>query len=265
MNSPGHLYDALFSLESRFRRGAYPIHKRLCFGDNKIDDIYDWIIKNSDVPENGVIMDAGCGVGFGALRLAACSNSAVVGISVSVAEITQATRNVKSAGHDDRVKIYRKSYDDLGKGTFDMVVAVESLKHSFDVKRSIQSLVRALKPGGRMVIVEDLFCGPKQYPSAGQMAKDWALTRTYREADYIDALGSGRTVITDLSSHVKISGRISIKVGLLAVQALLVIGPHKYSQAFRAFRGGLHLQRLYAGGLMQYKAIEFTKDATVKD
>jgi len=249
-------------LESRFRRGAYPIHKRLCFDDNKTDDIYDWIIKNFDVPDNGVIMDAGCGVGFGTLRLAAGSNSAVVGIGVSVAEITQATRNVKAAGYDDRVEICCKSYDNLGKSTFDMVIAVESLKHSFDVKRSIQSLVRALKPGGRMVIVEDLFCGPKQHPSARQMVKDWVLTRSYSEADYVDALSSGRTVITDLSSRVKIPNRIAIKAALLAVQALLIIGPHKHSLAFRAFRGGLHLQRLYARGLMHYKAIEFTKDAT---
>ena len=64
MTSPGQLYDALFSFESRFRAGAYPIHKRLCFDDRKTGDIYNWIIKNSDVPENGVIMDAGCGVGF---------------------------------------------------------------------------------------------------------------------------------------------------------------------------------------------------------
>lgn len=263
MTSPGQLYDALFSFESRFRAGAYPIHKRLCFDDRKTDDIYNWIIKNSDVPENGVIMDAGCGVGFGTLRLAACSNSAVVGIGVSDAEIKRATRNVEDAGHADRVTIRHESYDNLDEGAFDMIIAVESLKHSFDVKRSIQSLVNALKPGGRMVIVEDLFSGPQQHPSARQLGEDWALTRNYSESDYVDALNSGRTVITDLTPYVNISGRFSIKAGLLGVQALLMTVPSNHSLALRAFRGGLHLQRLYSEGLMHYKAIEITKDAAV--
>jgi len=265
VNSPGQLYDALFSLESRFRGGAYPIHKRLRFDDEKTDDIYDWIIRNSDVPRKGVILDAGCGVGFGTLRLAAHSNAVVLGISVSDEEIRQASKNITEAGYDDRVTIVHKSYDNLDKDAFEMVVAVESLKHSFDVKRSIQSIVHALKPGGRMVIVEDLFCGPEQHPSARQMADDWALTQILSESDYLNALGAGRTVITDLTSCAKVSGRIAISASLVAVQTLLTIGPRKHAQAVQAFRGGLHLQRLYAEGLMHYKSIEFTKSAATKD
>ena len=264
MNSPGQLYDALFSLESRFRGGAYPVHKRLHFDEEKPADIYDWIIRNADVPGHGVILDAGCGVGFGTLRLAAHSNATVLGISVSDKEVKQASKNVKDAGYDDRAIIDHKSYDNLDQGVFDMVIAVESLKHSSDVKRSIQSLIRGLKPGGRVVIIEDLFSGPEQHPSARQMAEDWVLTRNFSESDYVDALGSGRTVITDLTSCVKNSGRIAIKAGLLAVQALSIVVPRKHSRALAAFRGGLHLQRLYADGLMHYKSIEFTKNAAVE-
>ena len=264
MNSPGQLYDALFSLESQFRSGAYPIHKRLRFGEEKIDDIYDWIVRHSDISGNGAILDAGCGVGFGTLRLAAHGNAKVVGISVSDEEVRQARKNVKDAGCEDRAVIVRKSYDNLDEGMFDIVVAVESLKHSFDVKKSIQSIVRALKPGGRMVIVEDLFCGPEQHPSAIQMADDWALARNLRESDFVNALGAGRIVITDLTSYAKVSGNIATTASLLAVQALLIIGPRKHAQAVQAFRGGIHLQRLYAEQFMHYKSIEFTKNAATE-
>ena len=115
-----------------------------------------------------------------------------------------------------------------------------------------------------MLIVDDFFCGPQQHPSALQMAKDWALVRNYSEADYVDALHSGQTVVTDLTSQVKVSGRLSICAGLLVVRALLATTPRKHTQALQAFRGGLHLQRTYAEGLMHYKSIEFTKDTVVE-
>lgn len=259
MTAPGQLYDALFAFESRFRRGKYPIHKRLRFDDASVKDTYEWVAQRFAVPASGVILDAGCGVAFGTLYLASQTGAAVVGISVSDAEVRQAARNVDTAGRGEQVSIRCQSYDDLGAGAFDMIVAIESLKHSPDLQRSLRSLVRALAPGGRMVIVEDLYTGGINHPSARQMAKDWLLAKNYREADYLDCLAAGKVRSFDLTKRVKVPGRLSSAAALLAVQAYLKAGSRKHRKALQAFRGGLHLQRLFAGGLMRYKAIEFVK------
>ena len=264
MSTPGQLYDALFAFESRVRRGKYPIHKRLRFAEPGIDHTYAWITEHHELPSTGTILDAGCGVAYGTLHLAMQSDAAVIGISVSDAEVRQSKKNVTDTGMDARVEIRHRSYDDVEEHAFDMVVAVESLKHSCDLGKSIGSLVRALKPKGRLVVIEDLYIGPEDHPSAVQVAADWLLLRNYREADYIDELHSGPTRVTDLTGRVRIPGHASLSATMLAINAWLAIAPRNRSAAMRAFRGGLHLQRLYAGGLMHYKSIEFTKQAPAK-
>jgi SAM-dependent methyltransferase len=259
MTGAGQLYDALFAFESRFRRGQYPIHKRLQFDDSSINNTYEWVARRFTVPADGVILDAGCGVAFGTLYLASQTNAAVVGISVSDAEVEQACRNVDSSGYGEQVSIRCRSYDNLESGAFDMIVVIESLKHSLDLQKSLRSLVRALKVGGRMIIVEDLYKGNMNHPSATQMAKDWRLAQIFREADYLDSLTTGKVRTFDLTKRVKVTGHASLAASMLGVQTFIKVGPRKYTEALRAFRGGLHLQRLFAGGLMRYKAIEFTR------
>ena len=41
-----------------------------------------------------------------------------------------------------------------------------------------------MAPGGRLLIVEDLFVGDDTTSSAERVASDWHLTRLYSEADY---------------------------------------------------------------------------------
>ena len=85
------LYDSLHDFESRYRRGtAYPVHKRLRFDDRSITDVYDWIATAVPLPDSGDILDAGCGVGFGSIRMAEKCSSRVVGISLSSREIASA-------------------------------------------------------------------------------------------------------------------------------------------------------------------------------
>jgi cyclopropane fatty-acyl-phospholipid synthase-like methyltransferase len=152
----GHLYDALHAFESRHRNELYPVHKKLRFAEPETADIYDWIIARLDLPSGGEILDAGCGVGFGSLRLAQRSACRVTGISLSGNEIAGATAAVTRTGLHDRVRFLNLSFDHLPHGTYDLVVAVESLKHSADLGRSLRSILRSLKPGGQLVIIEDL-------------------------------------------------------------------------------------------------------------
>ena len=87
MTAPGQLYDALFAFESRFRRGKYPIHKRLRFDDASVKDTYEWVAQRFAVPASGVILDAGCGVAFGTLYLASQTGAAVVAVHFRRAQV----------------------------------------------------------------------------------------------------------------------------------------------------------------------------------
>ncbi len=257
----GMLYDALHSFEARRGRGgAYPVHKSLRFASAATQDIYDWIIDRIDLGNVRNALDAGCGVGFGSIRLAEQSNASVTGISVSEAEIAHARIAAERKGLSHRTAFRTASFDEMPALEYDLIVAVESLKHSGDLARSLRSLGTALVPGGKLIVVEDLVRGDGRCASARALARDWGLEALRTEADYIDALGAASCTVLDLTAGVRRGGPFSIATRLAVLHAALAFTPSARSRAvLRAFRGGLHLERLYASGAMTYKCVVYTK------
>ena len=253
------LYDTLHAHESRYRRDtSYPVHKRLRFSDPAITDIYDWIAANTSLPAAGAILDAGCGTGFGALRLAERSDAHVTGISISEREIEAARLAASRSAAQDRLVFERKHFDDVPKCAFDLIVAVESLKHSTDLPASLRAISGALRPGGTIVIVEDCFSGNADDRDAQALAANWGLTSLYSEADYCSRLTSADSRAEDLTTLIRSSllpGRlgaaISMRLRRLARRSAA-------AGAKKAFAGGQHLENLYAAGKMRYKALLFT-------
>jgi SAM-dependent methyltransferase len=192
--------------------------------------------------------------------LAERTGTEVTGISLSAAEIDRATRLAAAGLRAGRIRFRQQSFDDLPPGSFDWVIAVESLKHSADLVASLGSIVRALRPDGGLVIVEDLFAGDRHSTSARQLTIDWQLTRLYTESDYVDRLGAGRCEVVDLSSHVRRVPPHWRAVRSAALAAAIALARPEGRAALRAFRGGLHLEHLYAAGAMTYKALVFTND-----
>jgi SAM-dependent methyltransferase len=260
----GRLYDALHAFEWRHKgRGAYPVHKKLRFDEPGMDDIYDWIVARIALPDRGRVLDAGCGVGFGALRLARIADCHVTGISLSAKEIARAREIAVRMGVADRVEFLCMSFDDLPPGAYDLVVAVESLKHSSNLTRTLRSIQRCLKPGGQLIVVEDVGKGILDVAVAEQLAADWALTSLYTENDYVAVLGSDRCMVVDLSSFVRIGAARRFSPRRAVLGLLLRFVRANRASALRAYRGGLHLERLYAEGRMAYKAILYRQPAPV--
>lgn len=254
------LYDALHAFESRYRRGAYPVHKRLRFEGSGANDIYDWILSKLALPDPGDMLDAGCGVGFGALRLAAGCTGNVTGVSLSADEIACAKANAIGEGVSHRVRFLRQSFDDVPRQSFDLVVAVESLKHSSDAARSVAALRAALRTGGRLVIVDDFYSGTQAAPEASALRGEWHLRRLYRESDYVAGLSGGSWETIDLTDRVPRAAPNWVRFKRAALGACLPLAPQTRREALSAFLGGLRLEELYARGKMAYKAI-FFRDA----
>ena len=250
------LYDALETFESARRPGeAYPVHKVLQLDAAEDRDIYDWLVDTVGLAANSHVLDAGCGVGFGALKLAERGASRVTGISLSANEIAAARDAAARSRRALGVEFHQASFDELPGAGYDLILAVESLKHSPRLDVTLRSLRGALTPGGRIAIVEDVYKGPANDRTARYLRNDWHLARLYRESDYLAALGAANCRTIDLTAGVRLSNPLSRATRRAALALLLPCVGRSTATAVRAFRGGLHLEALYARRRMAYKLI----------
>jgi SAM-dependent methyltransferase len=257
----GALYDALQAFEGPRRGGgAYPIHKRITFPGTEQEDVYEWLGDQLALRSTDRVLDVGCGVGFGTIRLAERGVAQATGLTISEGELDRASRAASRSRRADAIAFLEGSFDQLPCGTFDVIVAVESLKHSSDLGATLSGLREALAPGGRLVVVEDVFDGDPSCASARRVVSDWLLTTLYREGDYAAALSPAACRVIDLTVGVLPSSRFALagKLGALNL-ALSWQGPSR-AAALRAFRGGLHLEKLYAASMVRYVAMFWSKD-----
>lgn len=256
LSAVGALYDALQAFEGpRRSAGAYPVHKRIAFPGTKYEDVYDWLADRLELRSTDRVLDVGCGVGFGTIRLAEKGVAQATGLTISRGELDHATRAASRSSRARALEFLQGSFDQLPRGTFDVIVAVESLKHTADLSGTLRGLHGALAPGGRLVVVEDVFDGDPSCASARCVVADWLLTTLYGEADYAAALSPASHRAVDLSAGVHPSGRLALAGKVSALNLALPWQRPSRAAAFRAFRGGLHLERLYAMGMMRYVAM----------
>jgi len=109
------------------------------------------------------VLDVGCGIGGTLYTLLPMEEEArrqfrYHGITLSNAEITMARQLVQHHGLSDLdISFEQKSFDDpLPSETFSTVVAVESMSYSRTLQRTLTNMVQSLKPGGVLVVVEDV-------------------------------------------------------------------------------------------------------------
>jgi cyclopropane fatty-acyl-phospholipid synthase-like methyltransferase len=198
------------------------------------------------------VLDLGCGVGFGTIRMAERGVGRVTGLTISPSELRRATRAAATSASAGAIELIEGSFDRLPREAFDAIVAVESLKHSVDLSCTLQAVYRALVPGGRLAIVEDVFNGDPGCSTARALACDWLLTRLYDEADYACALPQATWRVVDVTAGVRFGGRLMRTLRAAALRGGLSWAGPSRAVALRAFRGGLQLEKLYAAGMMRY-------------
>lgn len=108
------------------------------------------------LPPGSSVLDAGCGVGDVASRLAGKRRLHVTGIDILDFNIDEARRRVRRRDPAGLVDVRLMSYDDLTfpENTFDGVYTMETLVHAADPARVLAGFHRVLRPGGRLVLFE---------------------------------------------------------------------------------------------------------------
>jgi SAM-dependent methyltransferase len=252
------LYDRLCRFESdRERSSAYPVHKRLFFEDGEASDIYDWILQAVELGDGANVLDAGCGVGFGTLKLAAAGNVNVTGISVSGHELERAREYAGKTAAAGNVVFRQCSFDALGDDRYELIVAVESLKHSPDIGSTLQHLTARLADGGELVVVDDIFSGAEEGSAVECLENAWHLTELHRLEHYTAVLGDLQQY--DLTSAMRRRRPFWNRCRFGALGVLAAVLPGEPGRIAGIFRGGAALDRLYDRGQMRYLALRYQK------
>lgn len=95
-----------------------------------------------------VVLDAGCGEGYGAAAIAGSGAAVTVGVDLDAAS----TRNVRAhypAVHPVRAELGSLP---LADGAFDLVVSFQVIEHVWDVAGYLRSMRRVLRPGGELIV-----------------------------------------------------------------------------------------------------------------
>ena len=260
------IYNTLSKLEGKLNRvtkksTSYPIHKKLNL-PNGID-IYDWIgdliIRKPDIN----ILDAGCGVGYGLIQLVKNLKATGLGISLSDHEITLAQTNASLQGVNDICKFEMLSFDRSFDKKFDVVIAVESLKHSSNVSKTVSNLFQTLQKNGKLIVVDDFFLNPdlsNNYTRA--YLQKWSVQKLYTQEDYLSALPESADLkVHELDSFLFKSKPLSKKAGYRVLSVLDSISElFSNGNIFGIYKAGLALDLLYHNGLVSYKILEITKN-----
>ncbi len=137
--------------------------------------VTDWGLSHFSIDKHATVLDVGCGGGKTILKLAAmASEGKVYGIDHSADAVKMARRINKEIIENGRAEIHEGSVSHLpfADNMFDVITAVETHFWWPDLHSDMREVFRVLKPEGLMVIVAEIYKGPKTV--SAKMAEKYA-------------------------------------------------------------------------------------------
>lgn len=123
-----------------------------------------WGLKQVIIETSFTVLDVGCGGGRTIETLAAlASEGHVCGIDYADGSVAVSATHNAALIKAGRVVIQKASVSKLPfpANTFDVVTAIETQYYWPDLERDMREVLRVLKPGGRLVVIAEMYKGGK--------------------------------------------------------------------------------------------------------
>ena len=141
--------------------------------------VTDWGLSHITIKEQDIILDVGCGGGRTVSKLAArASKGKTYGIDNSEESVAWAQKINPQLIEMGRVEIRLASVLEMpfSDNMFDLVTAVETHFWWTDIGAGMREAFRVLKPGGRMIIIAEMYNGGKHAKYIGRISKMTTMT-----------------------------------------------------------------------------------------
>ncbi|MEU5836318.1 methyltransferase domain-containing protein [Streptomyces diacarni] len=176
--------------------------------EEAVDTLTDVLIERLLVDGSHHVLDLGCGVGGPALRVTRQTGARVTGVSISQEQVKTANRLAEEAGLADRAVFEHGDAMHLPfeDGSFDAVMALESIIHMPDRQQVLTEAARVLKPGGRLVLTDIFERAPRKevpHPSIQKFCRNFMVTLADAD-DYVALLhrsGLRLRGLLDITEH----------------------------------------------------------------
>lgn len=105
-----------------------------------------------------LLLDAGCGVGGTSIYMARNHGCKTYGINLVPHQVANARKNAENAGLAEQTNFQIMDYchTTFPDNHFDIVLGIESICHAPSKREFLTEAYRILKPGGRLVLAENL-------------------------------------------------------------------------------------------------------------
>jgi SAM-dependent methyltransferase len=208
------------------------------------------------------VLDLGCGVGAAAIYLAQQREVEVVGVSISPDQVRRAERFARRSGPlRGSVRFLVGDFtglpDDLAD--FDLALAIESFVHADPTSAFLAEAAHALRPGGVLVVIDDVRTGDPDDPRFDDVRTGWhaATLVSLAEAESLgDEVGLDLVESRDLTPYQRL-GRPRDRL-IRAAQPLLRRLRRRSAWA-ESLVGGDALQRCHRAGLLEYRMLRFVR------
>jgi len=213
-------------------------------------------------PDDGRVLDLGCGVGTAALYLAQRREVDVVGVSVSPEQIRLAERYADRAGPlRGSVRFTTADFTELPQELtgFDLAFAIESFVHADPAAAFFRETARALRPGGALVVIDDVRTGNQDDPRLDEFRRGWRAPSLLTPAEAAELAADAGLELVE-SRDLSPMQRLGRPRDRLVRGALPLLRRAQGRSAWASSMvGGDALQRSHRAGLLEYRLLRFVR------